>query len=426
MNQRPRVRLQQKSLKLVFVSLFGFLVSLISVGSAQVQIDYWDMVWGPPEYIDTAKALVERFNQEHPDIQVTYTSVPWANWYQTYVTAVGSGTAPCASTGAGYQAAQLSDFGAIRPMDDLIEELRTSGDADDFVEGTIDTLQYNGSYVALPWGFDIRVWYYRKDLLDAAGIAVPTNWEELKAAAIALTQDDTYGLVVPSDTLGTHNLYTLILNNGGALFTPDGQLDFTSERNLEALQFFADLVNEGAVHPASAGYDADQARNVFLQGNAAFFLDGPGLMDRAGDQAANIAVLPPIEGLHGDTGTIRWVNNIMMYNQCEHVEEAKTFLKWWSQNQLPLWTEGNNGNLPVRISFTQDPYITENETRSYVFENYIPIGKTTGYAATGIFPALNELEGEGVMHTLVQDLLQGNDFQASIDKAKARLETIVQ
>ena len=256
MNQCSRVRQQHLSLKTTLTSLFGLFLSLFSLGSAQVQIDYWDMVWGPPEYIDTAKALVDQFNQEHPDIQVTYTSVPWTNWYQTYVTAVGSGTAPCASTGAGYQAAQLSDFGAIRPMDDFIEELRASSEADDFTEGTIDTLQYNGHYVALPWGFDIRVWYYRKDLLDAAGIAVPTNWEELKAAAIALTQDDTYGLVVPSDTLGTHNLYTLILNNGGALFTEDGQLDFTSERNLEALQFFADLVNEGAVHPASAGYDA--------------------------------------------------------------------------------------------------------------------------------------------------------------------------
>jgi multiple sugar transport system substrate-binding protein len=28
-----------------------------------VAIEFWDMVWGPPEYVDTGKALVEQFNQ---------------------------------------------------------------------------------------------------------------------------------------------------------------------------------------------------------------------------------------------------------------------------------------------------------------------------------------------------------------------------
>jgi multiple sugar transport system substrate-binding protein len=65
------------------------------------------MIWGGPEYIDAGKALVAQFNQEHPGITVNYRSVPWTNWYQTFLTAIGSGTAPDLSTGAGYQAVQL-------------------------------------------------------------------------------------------------------------------------------------------------------------------------------------------------------------------------------------------------------------------------------------------------------------------------------
>jgi multiple sugar transport system substrate-binding protein len=242
----------------------------MSVGSAQVEIEFWDMVWGPPVYIDTARGLVEQFNRERPDIQVNYTSVPWVGWYMTFVTAIGAGTAPCVSTGAGYQAAQLSDFGAIRPLNDLIEELRTSSDAADFVAGTIETLRYDGNYVALPWGFDVRVWHYRKDLLEEAGIPVPTTWEEFKDAAIALTDGGTYGLVVPGNAPGgVHLLLALMLNNGGGLFNADRELTFTSERNLEALQFLADLVEAGAVHPASVGFDSDQARSTFFRGHAA-------------------------------------------------------------------------------------------------------------------------------------------------------------
>jgi hypothetical protein len=55
-----------------------------------VDLQFLDMIWGPPEYIDTGKALVAQFNQEHPDVTVTYRSIPWNNWYQTFLTAIGA------------------------------------------------------------------------------------------------------------------------------------------------------------------------------------------------------------------------------------------------------------------------------------------------------------------------------------------------
>src|ERR1700719_237170 len=65
------------------------------VGQAKDHVDlqFWDMIWGGPEYFDSGKALVAQFNQQHPDITVTYRSIPWTNWYQTFLTAIGSGTA---------------------------------------------------------------------------------------------------------------------------------------------------------------------------------------------------------------------------------------------------------------------------------------------------------------------------------------------
>jgi Bacterial extracellular solute-binding protein len=142
---------------------------------------------GPPEYIDTGKTLVAQFNQEHPDITVNYRSVPWTNWYQTFIAAIGSGTAPDLSTGAGYQAIQLYDQDAILPIDDVISEWRANGKLDDFLPSTIGILKYKDHYVALPWAIDIRVWYYRKDLFEEAHVQPPTSWQELKAAAQTLT-----------------------------------------------------------------------------------------------------------------------------------------------------------------------------------------------------------------------------------------------
>lgn len=393
---------------------------------AQVQLDFWDMIWGPPEYIDAAEAIVDKFNEEHPDIQVTYRSVPWSNWYQTFVTAVSAGSAPDISTGAGYQAVQLYDMGAIRPIDDVVEELRAEGDLDDFMPGTVETLRYDDHYVALPWGLDIRVWYYRKSLLEEAGVAVPSTFEEMRAAAAAVTEGDVYGVVSSGDTGGTHYAYSAMLNNGGGLFNEERELTLRSDRNVEALEWLAGMVEDGSVHPASPGYSSDDKRSAFFQGQAAFALDNPGLDRAAGAEiAADIGIVPPLTGPHGDQGTIFWVNNIMMYEQTENPEEAKTFLKWWSQNQLPLWTEGHTTQMPARQSFVEAA-VGDRENYRYIVENYLPVGKTTGYAAEGIFPQLSELEGEGVMQTLIQQLWQGRPLDDILTQAETRMQEIMQ
>ena len=390
-----------------------------------VKLNFWDMIWGPPEYIDAAKELVAEFNKENPGIQVEYRSIPWNNWYQTYVTAISAGTAPDLSTGAGYQAVQLYDLGAIRPIDDLIEEMKTSGDLDDFLPGTVDTLRYDDHYVALPWGIDIRVWFYRKDMLDAAGLKVPTTWAELREAAKATTKDGKFGILASGDTGGSHFLYNAILNNGGGLFTEDRKLDLKNARNVEAFEALAGMVADGSVSPASTGYNSDDRRGAFNRGQGAFTLDGPGLISQAGDAADKIGVVPPLTGPHGDKGTIFWVNNIMVYEQTKHPEEVKTFLKWWSKNQTPLWTKGNTGQLPTRKSIAANDYFKQQASRGYVLENYVPIGKTTATHAAGIFPALNEVEGEGVMQTFAQELWQGKPLDQILDTADSRLKSIV-
>jgi multiple sugar transport system substrate-binding protein len=401
---------------------------LTSQAKEHVDLQFWDMIWGPPEYIDTGKALVAQFNQEHPDVTVTYRSISWSNWYQTFVTAIGSGTAPDLSTGAGYQAVQLYDQGAILPIDDVISAWKANGKLDDFLPKTVDTLRYDNHYVALPWAIDIRVWYYRKDLLDQAHVQPPANWQEFKAAAQALTNDKAgqYGLVACGDTLGSHWLYTLILNNGGGLFTPDRKPDLGSERNLEALRFLSDLVQSRVVNPASAGYKDDDAVSGFSQGTGALTLFAPGLSGRLPKIADKIGILKPLIGLHGDQGTIFWVNNLMLYKQGKHPAEAKAFLEWWSEHEKDLWTKGHVTQLPVRKSFAADPYFQGNAETKFILENYVPVGKTTATHATEIFPKLNEVEGEGVMQTLMQNLLQGKDVNSSVRAASDRLKSIME
>ncbi|WP_240689425.1 sugar ABC transporter substrate-binding protein [Ammoniphilus sp. YIM 78166] len=391
-----------------------------------VNLQFWDMVWGPPEYIDTAKKLVAQFNKEHPNIQVTYQSTPWNNWYQTFSTAIASGTAPDISTGGGFQAFQFYDQDAILPIDDVVEEWRKEGKLEDFFPGAVETLKYDGHYVALPWALDIRVPWYNKELFEKAGVDVPKNWAEFREAAKKLSNGKgQYGMVAPSDTGGTQYLYTLMLNNGGGIFTPDRKVEFSNERNMEAIQFFADMVADGSVNPNGSGFKGDDAIKSFGQGDAAIIIRNPGFRSHLPEMMDKIGMMEPLEGPHGDKGTIMWVNNLMIYKQSKHPEEAKVFMKWWSENNLPLWSEGHSNQLSARVSFSKDAFFQNNPDTKQVYDQWVPVGKTLAARSEGAFPALNEIEGEGVMQTMMQELIMGKDPKATLDKAEAKIKQIV-
>lgn len=386
-----------------------------------VTLDFWDMIWGGPAYPIAAAKLVDQYNAENPDVKVVYRSVPWSNWYETYVTAIASGSAPDMSTGASFQAVQLYDQGAILALDDLVARI----DQTDFSAGSLDAMKYDGHYVGLPWGLDPRVLWYRKDLLDAAGVAVPTNWDEFRAAAKTLTGGGKYGLVSSGDPGGMHWILTSTTNNDGGLFDTEGNPALTSERSMEALKFLEALVADGSVNPASAGYVNDDARGAFIRGEAAFILNGPGLPALSPEQAGNFGIVPPIAGPHGDKGTFSSVNNIMAYTQTEHPEETLAFMEWWSANALPLWTEGGAGQLPVRASIAKDAYFQDNPNTAYIIENYLPVGRPLSAQAPGTFPQLNAVDGDGFLLSLIQAIWQGQPVDQNAANAQAHLEELM-
>ena len=102
-----------------------------------------------------------------------YRTVASTQWYQTFVTAIATGDAPDLSSGGAEQPFDFYAKGAILPLDDVVEELWRTGELDDFLPGTMQRMRYGGHTIALPFGTDIRVWYYRKDYLSATGQVVP-------------------------------------------------------------------------------------------------------------------------------------------------------------------------------------------------------------------------------------------------------------
>ncbi len=390
-----------------------------AAGGGSAEIQFWDMVWGPPEYIDTTKRIATSYNTVNPAVSVAYQSNPWSSWPQVFTTAVGSGTAPDISTGGGYQAIQFYPQGAILEIDDVVNEVGV----DAFLPGQIDGMNYEGHYIALPWGIDIRIPYYRKDLFEQAGVTPPTTMDELRTALKALTSGEQYGIAFAgASPLGWQQLFSLMFCFGGGLFTADNQLDVMNERNVEGLTFIADLIADGVVHPGSAGFQDADLSKAFGNGSAAVMFFGPSAEERVPEIKDQVGLLSPMAGPRGDKATLMFANNLMIYKQTQNPDAAKAFLKWWSENSLPIWKEGHAGNLPARKSIAADPYFQENPFIKPIIDEWIPVGKLTGNLSTGTFPALADIDSGGMLNTMATDILQGKGVEETLQKLETTLK----
>ncbi|MFZ9709728.1 MAG: ABC transporter substrate-binding protein [Steroidobacteraceae bacterium] len=137
----------------------------------------------------------------------------------------------------------------LKPLDEFI-----ANNAAPFLDTAnlkpgIDNLTFDGKVYGFPSEGDTAWLFYRKDLLEAAGIAVPTTMDELLAAAKSLTTADRYGLVIGAvkeeiwwDFM--HYFFAF----GAELYDPTTyEVTANSEQAVAALTFYADLLRKHKV-----------------------------------------------------------------------------------------------------------------------------------------------------------------------------------
>lgn len=141
----------------------------------------------------------------------------------------------------------------IRPLDDLV----AAWDGwDAFPQGMKDMPSMNGSVYAIMYNTDTRVLFYRKDVLEAAGVELPfepRSWEDIFAAAQMIQDNvpDVIPMEVESGTIwgeGTtmDGFFMLFRGAGGELLDPeDGKWVVESPALLEAFTFYETMFGEG-------------------------------------------------------------------------------------------------------------------------------------------------------------------------------------
>lgn len=128
--------------------------------------------------------------------------------------------------------------GWLRPLDDLFERYKDEYDLADYPDSLLDAYRWQGELFVLPHTANVMLWFYRRDVLEETGAAVPTTMAEYEALAAELNSPRRAGTIscqrpVDASLNETHWYMSAI---GDGWFDDDLQPIFNNEKGVEAVE----------------------------------------------------------------------------------------------------------------------------------------------------------------------------------------------
>jgi multiple sugar transport system substrate-binding protein len=315
-------------MKKVFLFFAVALFAALSFSVIQAQddvLDFWTFEYADP--VDPFfNGYVEEWNTSH-DLQVVRTEYPWSQYTgEILTTGIATGQAPDVFFMSAGDWRRYAESGLALPLQDYIPDYLK----EDILPASWDAVTIDGNIYSIPFEMEPVVLWYSKSALADAGLEVPTTWEELEAAAAALTTPDRYGILIPTAPGYYENFvfYPFMWMAGADVMNEDFSASAANSPEMaQALDFWGSMVQNGYAAPTSTGSDPTDER--FANGQGAMFISGywvygwikdnyPELLDDLG-----VAPIPAPEGRDPVTVYGGWT--VMVYSGTEHPAEAAEF-----------------------------------------------------------------------------------------------------
>ncbi len=229
----------------------------------------------------TADAQYEVLNKQFTElaaemgVEVSVEKVAFNEMYEKLATAASSGDVPDIMHTNFGGTAYLYAAESIMPLDSIIDTIGR----DDFSDAYISVLTgADGSVYGLPdWAMHTSVWY-RKDIFEEKGLAIPTNWDEFMAVATELNTGDISGFPVPLDgvQVAAQTLYEMMCSAGVFFLDPaTGEYCFDSQKEeaIKVIDYLVELYKNASPAGALTWSWGDYRNALAVTGTAAMTLD---------------------------------------------------------------------------------------------------------------------------------------------------------
>lgn len=359
--------------KMVCILMAGVMASLVPAQMVFAEGDSGEktvvkfQTWNPGDE-EYTHAMLEKFEEEHPDIQIDYTFMPYTDHVEKLKVDLSAGDAADVygvQTGAMYK--EFRDF-----EEDLTPYLvKEYGDdwASNYNEYAMSLLKGDdGEYYAVPLGLSYAgyVWANMK-YFDKYGLELPTNYDELKEVCKTFRDNGEYPLVIGAkdswiniDTwmniaadINTEKLYSAI----------EGETLFTDEDLVQSFQIWQNCFTDGVFQDGALGVGmyTDSTDMYQKEGSVPMILNGSWSLGAYMDSDEQSQEVYNGEGADHKIFLMDWNNDgkiapveeavdvsLAINNQSKVKDAAWTFVDWMIHEGADTLVNGQLQYMPAR------------------------------------------------------------------------------
>jgi multiple sugar transport system substrate-binding protein len=240
-------------------------------GGQPIKLSYWEWVGTRAEY---EARWAREYMAMYPNVTIEVVTQPWEAYWQALSANIQSGSPELYHMHVG-RAAEYCDANLMSPIPESVADMDfLTQHWVGFAEGAMDCIG-SGQRSYVPMGTMLPILLINTDMWTAAGLTdadIPKSWEQLRAAAVKLTQRDARGRITVAglNMIPQEYLQNAVYQQGRYLFTADTKrVQVLNPEYKRAVQFFSDLMHVDKVFDPAL---AEQQWNAFLGKTAAMYI----------------------------------------------------------------------------------------------------------------------------------------------------------
>lgn len=324
------------------------------------------------------RAQVKRFNSSSEDITLKLRTYPSGEAYEQALTGqVAGGQAPdIFLLDAGVKTREYADAGAIMELNSLVEDAGI--EISEFEENLVEAGSVDGKLFAVPKDYSTTALFYRKSMLDEAGVEPPTTWEGLRSAADELTTEDRFGLGMYPQL---NYFLAWIQSAGGNFVTESGVENVANPGHEKAVDLLLTMFAEdkSAASPTMTGASWDG--EMLANGQVAMVFGGTWIPAGVPDEIRNDIGVTPLPASEQE-GAVLYAAGWAISAKSENPEAAAEVISFLtSDEELVAGHEDGIILLPPKPSALEELASREEDPVLDVAQESAATGVPFGYLA---------------------------------------------
>jgi N,N'-diacetylchitobiose transport system substrate-binding protein len=377
-------------------------------------IDVWIMDPGSPALQRVIKGYATDFQAANSGTSVKIQFVPWAQAHDKFTTAIAGGKVPDVAEMGTTWTPEFADQGAFQAV--------PKAAPGKYVSSLIDAATLDDKVWGKPWYAGARGLIYRKDILKKAGVAVPTNWDEVKAAAAAIKQKVPGVYPIGYTGLSEHMYLPTIWQAGGEIATQDGDTwksALNSPEAVQAIEYYTDFYKQGYVPKAAVGWEEPDAQEAFINGDLAMLIGGgwtyTSIVDTKKELESKIGTALEPAGPSGKGTAFAGGSHLVVFEDSDNKATANAFVDFMLRADNLTKFTGAIGFLPGTVDGIKASGYLEDPVKKPFAEQLLE--HSAVYPPS---PRWGALEGANIFDGEIQKVMKG---KASPQDAAKALQT---